>query len=110
MRKGRWSFKWTVRLLTLGQMATHPPAGSANAAGESRSAATETSLFRDPVPPIGELLPGYLERPGAWVSRQGDDAKPPGVVDHERALDEISARFGLDRCCDLEFEADRRLI
>ncbi len=31
--------------LTVGQMARHPPAGLANAAGESRSAATEASLW-----------------------------------------------------------------
>ena len=68
----------------------------------------DPSLFRNPVPPIGELLPDDLEWTGAWISRQGDDAKPPGVDDYERALDEISARFGLDRCCDLEFKVVRQ--
>ena len=70
--------------------------------------AHDPSLFRNPVPPIGELLPGDLEWTGAWVSRQGDGAKPPGVDEYERALGEIIVRFGLDRCCDLEFEVVRQ--
>ncbi|MDE3044994.1 MAG: hypothetical protein KGJ10_09260, partial [Acidobacteriota bacterium] len=45
------------------------------------------SLFRAPVPPVSELLErAGLECRGAWIGRQGELAKPPGVVYHERKV------------------------
>ncbi|MDE3009119.1 MAG: SEC-C domain-containing protein [Acidobacteriota bacterium] len=63
------------------------------------------SLFRAPVPPVSELLErAGLECRGAWIGRQGELAKPPGVVYHERKVKALGDDYGFERCCYVAFD------
>ncbi len=62
--------------------------------------ARDASLFRSPVAPIGELLTrAGLEVDGDWVSRQGEEAVPPGVIYRERKLEALREKYSFDSCC-----------
>ena len=63
------------------------------------------SLFRSPIVPVSELFErAGLECRGAWVARQGESAKPPGVIYRERMLSALSEEYDFDRCCTDAFE------
>lgn len=68
----------------------------------------DSSLFRSPVPPIRELLErAGLECLGAWVSRRGEEAKPPGAVRLERMNTMLGEKYGFDSCCRVAFDKVR---
>lgn len=63
------------------------------------------TLFRSPVPSIGELLTKVgLECDGEWLSRRGEEAEPPGVIYRRLLIADLTERFGFDRCCTTAFE------
>ena len=65
----------------------------------------DPSLFRQPVPPVRELLArADLEVVGSWVGRVGEDAQAPLVALHEYRVAELGERFGFDACCHDAFD------
>ncbi|MGC8510430.1 MAG: YecA family protein [Acidimicrobiales bacterium] len=67
--------------------------------------ASDPSLFRHPVAPVGELLESVgLERLGAWFGLVGEAAEPPGAIERERRVQEVASRYSFDHCCRAAFE------
>lgn len=63
------------------------------------------TLFRVPTPPIDELLERCeLARDGEWLSRQGEDAEPPGVIARRYRLAELADHYDFEHCCVTAFE------
>ncbi len=67
--------------------------------------ASDPSLFRSPVAPVGELLESVgLERHGAWFGLGGESAQPSWVIERERRVDEVASRYSFDHCCRVAFD------